>query len=327
MPGRIKISAKRVGRPAAIKAPLDPLLENFLEMLQVERGASANTVDAYRRDLLTLHNFLSKRRRALADAQPDDLQLALRTLAKSATVAAASQARHLSAWRQFYKFLLGLGKIKVDPMAALTGPKLPRRLPNYLTTEQMQQLLTAVLADRSPEGKRLACLFEILYAAGLRVSELVSLPLAAVTRGQQWIKIRGKGNKERAVPLTPAAAVAIAEYLAVRDGFLKNAQPSAYLFPTRAGQGYLTRQRFAQLLKELASKAGLPKAALSPHVVRHAFATHLLEGGMDLRSLQQMLGHADIATTQIYTHIGEQRLQSTVANFHPLAKKPAKAAV
>lgn len=315
-------ATQRPGRPAQ-KRVIDPLVENFMEMLLVERGLSRHTLDAYARDLSPLAVFLQKRGRSFVTASTADLRAYLAT-PPMAAANASSQARALSAWRQFYRFLLGLGQVISDPTAELSAPKLSRRLPRVLSINDMQRLLSVWQNDRSAEGLRLCCLLEILYAAGLRVSELVSLPLAAVARGQQTITVRGKGNKQRVVPLTPMAQTAINDYLAVRDQFLPADKPSPYLFPTRAGAGYLTRQRFAQILKMVAIAAEIDPDSVSPHAVRHAFATHLLEGGVDLRSLQQMLGHADIATTQIYTHVSDSRLQATVANFHPLAKNQRK---
>jgi integrase/recombinase XerD len=187
--------------------------------------------------------------------------------------------------------------------------------------EEVGKLLTAINEYKGAEGLRLRALLEILYAAGLRVTELIGLPLSTVARGNKYITVRGKGNKERVVPLTEAAQQAIEDYLSVREAFLSGAKESKYLFPSHGAEGYLTRQRFGQLLKELAAKANIDAERVSPHVIRHAFATHLLDHGMDLRSLQQLLGHADISTTQIYTHVTQSRLQHTVLTHHPLAKK------
>lgn len=311
------IAKNRTGRPPAPKPEPSPLVENFLEMMLVERGGSPNTIAAYRHDLAQWESFLKRRGQSLKKAVAEDIEKFLR----QADLGNRSLARRQSSLRQFYKFLLVLGQIPADPTKLLETPRLPQTLPQFLSVDTMQRLLTELLSDTSADGLRLLCLLEILYASGLRVSELVSLPLQAVRQRQPYLTVTGKGSKQRIVPLTGAAMDAIANYLVVRGEFLKRQQHSPYLFPSRAGQGYLTRQRFAQMLKNLAGKIGLPPEQLSPHKVRHAFATHLLQGGADLRSLQQMLGHADIATTQIYTHVLDEKLQQTVAEFHPLATK------
>jgi len=226
--------------------------------------------------------------------------------------------------RQFYRFLRGEGTQTADPTVQLDAPRLGRPLPKILAEDEVERLITTAAAWPGEEGMRLRCLLEILYAAGLRVSELVSLPLAAAQRDPRFLLVRGKGANERLVPLSQPARQALADYLKCRAAFLPQTsgiKASRWLFPSRGAAGHLTRQRCAQLLKELAVAAGLDPAKLSPHVLRHAFASHLLDHGADLRSVQQMLGHADIATTQIYTHVQSERLRRLVETAHPLAQR------
>ncbi len=317
---------KKPGRPKKALDELAPDAENFLEMLTVERGVSANTLSAYRSDLTNFLTHLANQNKNFRAVTARDVEQYGVAMDKKSHINARSSARKLSCLRQFYKFLLAEKRIAHNPMQTIASPKLPKQLPKYLSEQDVQNLLSAAFADKTEEGKRLVCLLEILYAAGLRVSELVGLPLSAVVRGQNYVLVRGKGNKERVVPLTPAAQQAIAEYLKIRAVFLPKDVTSPHLFPSRSTTGYLTRQRFAQLLKELAVAAGLMPSKISPHTVRHAFATHLLEGGADLRSLQQMLGHSDISTTQIYTHVVSRRLQQTVEQYHPLSRKSGRVA-
>lgn len=294
-------------------------LDAFLEMMLAERGASANTVEAYRRDITDLADFLARRRRSPAEASTDDLRDYLGSLADAA-MAPRTVARRLSAMRQFFGFLQAERARPDDPSLALDGPRQGRALPKVLGEAEVAGLIEAARTKEGEEGLRLVCMLELLYATGLRVSELVGLPVGAVARDTRVIVVRGKGGKERMVPLTDAAAAAIRDYLAVRDRFLARGRPSRWLFPSRRTAGHLTRHRFAQLLKEAAVAAGLDPARVSPHVLRHAFATHLLDRGADLRSVQQMLGHADIATTQIYTHVVGDRLRRLVSDHHPLAR-------
>lgn len=294
-------------------------LDGFLDLLIAERGAAANTVAAYRRDLDDLQSFL--KRRGVADAaiaETADLRAWLTSLADTG-LAASTQARRLSAVRQFYKFLVAEGINARDPAAILDSPRQGRALPKILSEAEVDRLLEAARQTDDPEGRRLSCLLELLYATGLRVSELVGLKWPPARQAERFLLVRGKGNKERLVPLSPAAIAALDSYSAVRDAFLGRSQTSPWLFPSHGAEGYLTRQRFGQVLKDLAVKAGLDPAKVSPHVLRHAFASHLLAHGADLRAVQQMLGHADIATTQIYTHVMEERLQRLVRDHHPLA--------
>jgi integrase/recombinase XerD len=300
--------------------PLSRYLEAFLEMLSAERGAAPLTLAAYRNDIGALAAFLAGRGGALETADSAALHAWL-AAAENARLAPRTLARRISALRQFYKFLLLDGVRPDDPTAALDTPRLGRPLPKILGEVEVDALLAAAHAVPGPEGLRLRCLVEILYATGLRISELVGLPLAAARRDPRFLLVRGKGSKERIVPLSEPARAALAEYLGCRDRFLPDDQPSRWLFPSRGAGGRLTRQRCGQLLKELAVAAGLDPRRLSPHVLRHAFASHLLDHGADLRSVQQMLGHADIATTQIYTHVLGERLRRLVETAHPLARR------
>lgn len=289
-------------------------------MLTAERGAARLTVAAYRADLSDLSRFLAARATALEIADEPVLHA---YLAAAATIhlAPRSLARRLSALRQFYKFLVIEGVRPDDPTTGLDTPRLGRPLPKLLSEAEVEGLLAAARAWPGDEGIRVLCLVELLYATGMRISELLTLPLAAAWRDPRYLMVRGKGGRERIVPLSEPARLALGAYLDIRDRLLPDAQPSRWLFPSRTGDRHLTRQRCGQLLKELALRAGLDSARLSPHVLRHAFASHLLDHGADLRSVQQMLGHADIATTQIYTHVLSDRLSRLVHTAHPLARR------
>ncbi len=288
-----------------------------MEMLAAERGAARPTLLAYRTDLGDLSRVVGG---ALARVATADLRRYFASLAE-AGLGARTAARRLSAFRQFFRFLVAEGVRRDDPTQALDGPRLPRTLPKHLDESETERLIAAACRRKGPEGARLACMVELLYGAGLRVSELVGLPLAAARRDLRFLLVRGKGDKERMVPVGEPARAALAAYLAERWHFLAEGRGSLWLFPSRGKDGHLTRRRCGQLLKELALEAGLDPALLSPHVLRHAFASHLVDRGADLRSVQEMLGHADIATTQIYTHVQSARLQRLVAERHPLAKK------
>jgi len=295
-------------------------LEAFLEMLTAERGAARLTIAAYRNDLGALERFLATRGADLETADDSHLHT---YLAAPATVQLAprSLARRISAIRQFYKFLVVDGVRPDDPTVGIDTPRLGRPLPKLLSESEIEALLTVAREWPGSEGGRVLCLVELLYATGMRISELITLPLTAARRDPRFLLVRGKGGRERIVPLGEPAREALAAYLECRAHFLRDDQPSRWLFPSRGGEGHLTRQRCGQLLKELAVKAELDPARLSPHVLRHAFASHLLDHGADLRSVQQMLGHADIATTQIYTHVLSDRLRKLVHTVHPLARR------
>jgi len=299
---------------------VSPRLEAFLEMLAAERGAARLTLAAYRNDLVDLSGFLAARGAALDTAEAGALHDYL-AAAGTRRLAPRTLARRLSAIRQFYRFLLTDGVRADDPTSGLDTPRLGRPLPKLLSEAEVGRLIATAEAWPDEDGVRLRCVLELLYATGLRISELVTLPLAAAQRDPRFMLVRGKGGKERVVPLSPPSRQALADYLACRQAFLPDGRASRFLFPSRGREGHLTRQRCGQLLKELALGADIDPTRLSPHVLRHAFASHLLDHGADLRSVQQMLGHADIATTQIYTHVQGERLRRLVESAHPLARR------
>ena len=294
----------------------------FLDMLAAERGAARNTLDAYQRDIDDYLEFLGGR--ALDSVAADDIRAWLADISARG-LKASSAARRLSAVRQFHLFLYTEGFAPGDPSAAIEGPRLGRPLPKVISVGDVDRLIEAARSACEREGLtpaarlralRMRCLIEMLYATGLRVSELIALPLSAATTRERFLVVRGKGDKDRLVPLNEPAREAARAWLgALRDS---GATDSRWLFPAEGESGHLTRQAFGRDLKVLAGAAGLP-ASLSPHVLRHAFASHLLQNGADLRVVQELLGHADIATTQIYTHILDDRLKSMVRDLHPLA--------
>jgi integrase/recombinase XerD len=309
------------------------LIDLFLDMLAAEQGAGDNTLDAYRRDLTDFSAFLATGGQSFADAETQSLRGYLADL-DGRGFKSSSVARRLSAMRHLFRFLLNERIRDDDPAAILSGPKRGRGLPKVLSISDVDRLLVhakalADAAEASPQERlraiRLYCLLEVLYATGLRVSELVALPLSASRSDARMIVVRGKGNKERLVPLNETSRRAMADYLAAMETLKaskkKNAAGSKWLFPSFGESGHLTRQHFARDLKELAASAGLAPRLVSPHVLRHAFASHLLHNGADLRIVQTLLGHTDISTTQIYTHVVEERLKSLVRDLHPLAEK------
>jgi integrase/recombinase XerD len=295
--------------------------EAFLEMMSVERAAAKNTLIAYTRDLTDAAAFLAARGRDLSDASAEDVEAYFTALgARGLSPATASRRR--AAVRQFYRFVLGETWRADDPSRRVEAPRKGRSLPKVLSRAEVDRLIAAAAARDGAQGLRLACMVELAYASGLRISELTSLTLAALARDPAYLIVRGKGGKERLAPLNDAARTAIKAYLEVRPGFLpKGDKANPWLFASRGKEGRLTPRRFAQLLDEAAIGAGIDPARVSPHVLRHAFATHLLEGGADLRVVQTLLGHADIGTTQIYTHVAGDRLAEVVASKHPLARK------
>jgi len=304
------------------KKPTTPLsreAEAFIEMLSAERGASKNTEAAYSADLKNLEAFLARRKQKPVTANADALRAYLKSL-DYLGMTPRTVARRLSVIRQFFRFLLAERRRDDDPASTLDSPRLGRSLPKVLSRVEVDRLIEAAQA-KGGDGGRMETLLEILYGTGLRVSELVTLPLTAAERDPTMLVVRGKGDKDRLVPLSDPARAAIAKWLHVRAATLGQDEASRYLFPSRGRTGHLTRQRFAQLLKESALAAGIDPARVSPHVLRHAFASHLLEAGADLRSVQLMLGHADIATTQIYTHVIPEKLRSLVEDKHPLARR------
>jgi integrase/recombinase XerD len=298
----------------------------FLDMLAAERGAAAHTIEAYTRDLAEFNAFLAAKGKTPRTAPADTVREFLGWL-KRKGLATSTRARKLSAIRQFFRFLLAEGLRKDDPSSTIDGPKLGRPLPKILSFAEVETLLAAA-SERCPRAGdgvarrralRLYALIETLYATGLRVSELLGLPRSVLTTDDRVLTIKGKGGRERLVPLNDAAREALRAHLAaVEEDEERGRAPSTFLFPSSSGR--LTRQRFGQELKALALACGIEPARVSPHVLRHAFASHLLERGADLRTVQQLLGHADISTTQIYTHVIEERLKRLVEEHHPLAR-------
>lgn len=308
-------------------APAHRLIDLFLEMIAAERGAALNTLEAYRRDLVGYVAALKARGATPLDASTEDLRAYLATL-DGAGFAATSAARKLSAIRQFHRFLVAEGRRADDPAQILEGPRQGRRLPKILSVAEVDRLLAVAkegLDDEArPAGERLRAarmnaLLELLYATGLRVSELVALPRHALRGRDPLIAIKGKGGRERLVVVSEPARIAVETYRALLKVRLPAAAEGAWLFPAHSESGHITRQAFARDLKTVAAAAGIATARVSPHVLRHAFASHLLQNGADLRIVQELLGHADIATTQIYTHVLDERMKAMVRDLHPLA--------
>jgi integrase/recombinase XerD len=313
------------------KASDSKLINLFLDMLAAEQGAGTNTLDAYRRDLTDLSEYLTRSGQTFVAVDTDGLRGYLADL-DTRGFKSSSVARRLSAMRHLFRFLLNERVRSEDPAAILSGPKRGRGLPKVLSIADVDRMLTrakeltqAATGLKQLRGMRLYCLLEVLYATGLRVSELVALPRTAARNDARMIVVRGKGNKERLVPLNDASRQAMSDYLAAMEAQksekAKGAATSKWLFPSFGESGHLTRQHFARDLKELAAASGLSPRLVSPHVLRHAFASHLLHNGADLRIVQTLLGHTDISTTQIYTHVVEERLKSLVRDLHPLAEK------
>jgi integrase/recombinase XerD len=295
--------------------------EAFLEMMAVERAAARNTLTAYGKDLTDAQGFLWARGRTLAEASAEDIEAYFAALSDRG-LSPATAARRRAAVRQFYRFVLGEGWRDDDPSRRVDAPKKGRPLPKVLSRGEVDAVIAAAAARDGGQGLRLACMIELAYASGLRISELTALPLAVLARDPAYLIVRGKGGKERLAPLNGAARTAVKAYLEVRRSFLpKGDAANPWLFPSRGKGARLTPRRFGQLLDEAAVEAGIDPARVSPHVLRHAFATHLLEGGADLRVVQTLLGHADISTTQIYTHVAGERLREVVETKHPLSKK------
>ncbi|HTJ58313.1 MAG TPA: tyrosine recombinase [Devosiaceae bacterium] len=296
----------------------DHLVDAFLEMMSAERGAAKNTIEAYRRDLSDYLRFLAARGSSPQTAQRDEVVAYLELL--SAELSAASSARRLSALRQFHRFLCADNLRADDPTRIVASPKARRPLPKVLSVAEVDRMLTLAEEEANTpasDGKeasalRLYVLLELLYATGLRVSELVGLKRSAVMRDASFLTVIGKGQKERVVPVNDRARDAVKAYVATLP-------PGPWLFPAAGESGHLTRQVFGRELKGLAARAGIGAARIAPHVLRHAFASHLLAGGADLRVVQTLLGHADISTTQIYTHVLDEKLRTLVETHHPLA--------
>ncbi len=292
-------------------------------MMAVERGAALNTIESYGRDLNDFSLFVMNRSGDPGDARLEHIRDYLKML-DGKNVSAATIARRISVLRRFFKFLYAEKLRNDDPSASISSPKKAKSLPKFLSQKEVEMLLDYVALKKGPSALRLIALLEILYATGLRVSELVGLPVSAITRDEKFLIVRGKGGKERMVPLSKPAQDATRNYFEVRQKFVKRVTPNSdqnpWLFPSRGIQGHLTRSRFSQLLKDLSEEVGIPKSRISPHILRHSFASHLLANGADLRSLQQMLGHSDISTTQIYTHVLSERMTALVTDVHPLSK-------
>lgn len=290
------------------------LIALFLEAMRAERGAAENTIRAYARDLSAYAAHVEAAGATLIDAGRDAIETWLAALEAEGR-APATRARALSSARQLHRFLYDDGWRGDDPGARIAGPRKRRPLPKTLSVAEVEALLEAARAA----GPRARCLMELLYATGMRVSELVALPAAAAQGDPRMILVKGKGGKERLTPLSPPARDALRDWLAARDAEPKT-RKSRFLFPGGGASGHLTRVRFFQMIKDLAVAAGISPARVSPHILRHAFASHLLANGADLRAIQELLGHADISTTEIYTHVQEERLKSLVAEKHPLAR-------
>jgi integrase/recombinase XerD len=298
------------------------LIENFLEMLAAERGASLNTISAYKLDLESLAEFIGIEK--IASANLDSLRSYIRHLNQQG-YSARSINRKISSMKQFYHFLCSEEIIIDNPTIEIDLHKQPKNLPKMLSIEEIENLFSFLEKDDSPENIRLACMLSILYSAGLRVSELVSLKLSNFEINKNSINpifnVIGKGNKERLSILNEKAQNLMLKYLSIRDFFItKNQRNCLWLFPSKGEQGYITRNRFGQLLKILALNAGLDPEAISPHVLRHSFASHLLANGADLRAIQELLGHSSISTTQIYTHLANTKLKQVIDSYHPLSK-------
>lgn len=327
----------RPGRPKMPKPDLHPTVDAFLDMLTAERGAAMNTRQAYWRDLADVSAYLKSEKKSDLDRAStaelkdylEDLTNKIHTKGENkAQIAVRTVARRLSAMRQYYRYLVSEDVRGDDPTTTIDSPKQGRTLPKTLSEAEVSQLIKTAGEGGGADSVRLVCLLELLYATGLRVSELVGLQMASIAENSEFITIEGKGGRERMIPLSEPAQEAINKYLAVRESFIGNENRGAQeksFFPSKTSQsGHLTRQRFAQLLKDLARDAEVEEGRVSPHILRHAFATHLLARGADLRSVQKMLGHADIATTQIYTHMISEDLKNTVEEKHPMSGENKK---
>jgi len=305
----------------------EALIDSYLNAIAAERGAAKNTLEAYRRDLAVYIDFLARRGRTPLDAGDPDIR-ALSAQGAEKGLKPASVARRLSAIKQFHKHLFVEGLREDDPTLALEGPRRSRPLPKVLGVAEVEKLIgvaregfddPARPARERLAAARMACLIELLYASGLRVSELIALPRSVARTREPLIQIRGKGDKDRLAPLSEPARAAIKRYRALFDEIAPGLATSPWLFPSDSESGHLTRQAFARDLKTIAAAAGISAARVSPHVLRHAFASHLLQNGADLRVVQDLLGHADISTTQIYTHVLDERAKAMVRDLHPLA--------
>lgn len=288
----------------------------FLDVLTAERGASPHTISSYASDLNDLNDYLSTKGSTLVKASHEDLQSYLHILADKNHLSPKTGARRLAAIREFYRFLFSETIIKKNPTDYLSSPKVGKSLPKYLSENEISLLLDAT---DTPRHLRLKTMLELLYATGMRVSELVGLPISAIPEDKKNITVTGKGRKERMIPLGEPAAAALEKWMTHRELSLPFGRVNKWLFPSHSSSGHLTRISFFNQMKALALQVGINPAKVSPHVLRHSFASHLVAHDADLRSVQKMLGHADIATTEIYTHVLEDRLKKTVENSHPLS--------
>jgi integrase/recombinase XerD len=296
------------------------ILENFLEVLASEKGLAVNTRISYKNDILQFLVFLEKNKKKINEISPIDIE---KFTSKFTTqgLEKSTISRKMSALSHFFIFLLEENIIKSNPIHELDLPKQIKKLPKILSVDQVEKLIKSSREDQSVNGIRLNTMIEILYATGIRISELVEMKLSATYAEKNFLLIQGKGNKERLVPISENTEDKIKDYLKIRNEFINNDTDSKWLFPSKqSSKGHITRQRFNQLLQTLCERVNLNNIRISPHKLRHAFATHLLANGVDLRSLQQMLGHADISTTQIYTHVLKDRLKKLVSDNHPLSK-------
>ena len=322
----------RPGRPAKPRPNVSNWINSFLEMMVSEKGAAQNTVAAYDRDLIHIDLFMQERGTTIDKAKSTDFKAYIDQLSNTVQIkgdrqnktTARTVSRRISAARQFYKFIISEDIREDDPTSTIEAPKQKRTLPKILTEDEINHAITTAGLKGNASSKRLVCLLEMIYSTGLRVSELVGLPLSTYQHDSQFMIVEGKGGRERMVPLTPTAQKSLSDYVSVRERFIGEGDDGTqanWLFPSKTSiKGHLTRQRFAQMLKDLSKAADFPMGKLSPHAIRHSFATHLLKNGADLRAVQKMLGHADIATTQIYTQMLDEEVNQKVQDSHPLSK-------
>lgn len=326
----------RPGRPAKPRPNVTKWITSFLEMMVSEKGAAQNTIAAYDRDLIDIDLYMQSRDTSLDQAKPADFKAYITELSDKVQIKGDRQnkttgrtvSRRISAARQFYKFLISEGIREDDPTSTIEAPKQKRTLPKIMTEDEINHAINTAAQKGNASSKRLVCLLEMIYSTGLRVSELVGLPLTTYQKDSQFMIVEGKGGRERMVPLTPSAQKALSAYVDARERFIgegDDGTQAQWLFPSKTSiKGHLTRQRFAQMLKDLSKACDFPMGKLSPHAIRHSFATHLLQNGADLRAVQKMLGHADIATTQIYTQMLDEDVNEKVQENHPMAKTGSK---
>ena len=298
----------------------ESVVNRFLEMMSAERGAAQNTLEAYGRDVSQFLDFCGNV--SLKNVSADDIADFVQYLSREERFSSKTVARKISAVREFFKFLYTDNIIKENPALDILTPKQQKPLPKFLTQEEIKQLLLAAQTGETPALRRMSVMLELMYACGLRVSELVSLPENCINFDKRQILVRGKGSKERIIPVAPQAIQAVLDYFSYRDYFIKGGRKSIWLFPSKiSSSGHITRDAFFKHLKDIAVRAGISPQKVTPHVLRHSFATHLLNHDVDLRSVQKMLGHESINTTEIYTHIISDKLIKTVQKLHPLAQK------